>query len=101
MSNFWLIAATIMVLLLTFGCKSAEPVRHIVDPVEVQIPVLERAAAPEELIRPKITAEQLPLWIAPTDPSATVCTNRAGESKLKAIVLRDEALLFGWETYAR
>lgn len=87
-------------LILT-GCGQADEPRHVVDTVEVKVPVLERAAAPKELYRTKLPSDQIPKWVAPSDPSASACVTKAGEPMLKSILLRDAAALDGWEAYGR
>lgn len=91
----------VMALALLSGCSHPEAPRHVIDTVEVKVPVLERAQAPKELIRTKIPAAEIPRFIAPNNPAATVCVTKAGEPLLKSIILRDESLLDGWENYAR
>lgn len=93
---------TLSLLLAVTACAPSEKTpRHVVDTVEVKVPVLERASAPKELYRSKLSGDELPLWIAPSDPRATVCVAHPGEVRLKRLLLRSESLLDGWEAYGR
>ena len=87
-------------LLFLVACSNEQPVRHVVDTVDVNIPILERAAAPKELFRTKIPDDSIPRWVAPSDPAATACVTKSGEPMLKIIMLNRESLLDGWESYA-
>lgn len=95
------ILAGIVLIILMTGCDSRETIRHVVDTVNVSTPILERAAAPSELFRQKIPANELPLWVAPNDPRASSCLAAPAEQHLKKIVLRDESLLDAWEAYSK
>lgn len=88
-------------LLLLVACGSNEAPRHVVDTVDVNIPILERAEAPKELYRTKVSSNELPKWLAPSDPLATVCVSAQGEPILKRLLLNRESLLDGWEAYGR
>lgn len=96
--NRIMIAICVMALA---ACDNSERIRHVVEPVEVNIPIIERATAPKELFRTKLPVEQIPRWVAPSDPAATACVTQAGEPMLKSILLRNESLLDGWEAYGR
>lgn len=89
----------LMAILLIFLLSGCSQDRHVVDTVEVKVPVIERAVAPAELFRPRTT--DIPIWVTPSNPAASVCVTGDGETKLKAILLRDESLLDGWEAYGR
>ncbi len=87
--------------LLLAGCADKTVPRHVVDAVEVNVPVLERAEAPKELYRAPVARADLPRWVLPADPSATVCLPKMGEPLLKRLILNRESLLEGWEAYGR
>ncbi len=91
------IIAVLMLLSLS-ACDHA-PMREIVDVIDIKIPILERAKAPEELYRVKLNENQIPLWVAPNNPAATTCLTKEGEPLLKSIIIRNESLLDGWEAY--
>lgn len=88
-------------LLLLVACSGDQATRHVVDTVEVNVPVLERAEAPKELYRSKLSSGEIPKWIAPSDPLASVCVGASDELRLKRLLLDRESLLDGWEAYGR
>ena len=90
----------LLVTLLLSACASPDP-RYKVDPVEILVPTLDRATAPEELFRQKVASEDLPRWVAPTDPKASVCLGGISEPKLKNLLSERESLLEGWEEYSK
>jgi hypothetical protein len=96
-----MIRFALLAMLALTGCEQVEHLRHVVDTVEVKVPVLERAEAPPELYREKIPASALPRWVAPSDPAASACLTKESEPLLKSLILRDTALLDGWESYSR
>ena len=96
-----LILAGIVLIILMTGCDSRETIRHVVDTVSVNVPVIERAAAPPELYRAKLETKFVPVWIAPTDPSASSCLSTHNEMLLKNLIVRDESLLDAWEAYSK
>lgn len=87
------------IALFLTGCNNV-PGYHVIDTVEVKVPVLERAIAPDELRREKVSNDELPRWVAPNDSTASVCIGGMSEPKLKTLLLGREALLDGWESYA-
>lgn len=99
MRNFLICAALVALLIALTACDTPG-IRHVVDAVEVKVPVVERAEAPKELWRSPIPASSLPYWIAPTDPKASACVSAENEPKLKSLLLGRESLLDGWEGYA-
>lgn len=91
------IGAILLIMVLS-GCAD-QHTRHVVDTVEVKVPVLERAAAPAELFRHAQTPIPTPVWVSPQTAGASVCLTSEGEAQLKSLLLRDESLLDGWERY--
>jgi hypothetical protein len=91
----------IAVFFILAGCGNKEMPHRVIDIVDVNVPILERATAPKELFRTKLPATSLPRWVAPTDPTATACIGQPGEVMLKSLMLNRESLLDGWESYAR
>lgn len=96
----YLMVLLLLAAILMSGCTDPS-IRHIVDTVSVNVPVIERASAPPELYRAKIETKYIPVWIAPNDPAASSCLSSANEPLLKNIVLRDESLLDAWEAYSK
>lgn len=97
LATFAIIA--IMTIAILSGCAPRE-IRHVVDTVEVKVPVLEKSApAPKELYRGALRADEIPVAIEPNDPAAVIAFDAENQKKLQKIIHRDESLLDGWEKY--
>ena len=91
-----MVRVTVLLALVATGCTST---KYVDRPLEVRVPVPIQRKAPQWL-SDRYTPEYLPVFIAPSDPSARAALDEQDLNYLKAILrtlkARDEA----WRAWA-
>lgn len=96
--NHIMVAAILAVILvMVSGCaRTPEPAIQV---KEVYIPVAQTVKPPEALYRGPIPMVDLPVFVSPSDPTASSCLAPPGEGKLRRLMVDREKRLDGWEKW--
>lgn len=94
-----LAAVAVLALGVLTSCDRPKDAVSPVRVVEKDTPILEERPAPEELKWTPIPSEELPLWVLPTDPSATSCLTAEGEAKKRILDTGIMGKLGAWEKW--
>ena len=91
----------IFLVLAVTGCDTdKEATRQaVIQTQQVDVPILEKMNPPVILKRPATSIQDLPVFVSPTDKTASSCLTAEGEAKFRALVNGRENLLDGWEAY--
>lgn len=102
MSHKKIMAITVIVviaIMLLTGCSDKQQMIGPVRTVEVKVPFLEQKVPPAELLRTPIPADQLPEFVAPTNPAASSCLTPKGEPQIRSLFIDRESKLDAWEKW--
>lgn len=94
-----MIRGLLALLFLFLAACAHEPRPHVVEPVEVLVPVETPRTPPAELLEPVEPGEEL-VFVDPADPAASSALSEAGERALRKLLRELNARVRAWEAWA-